>query len=69
MIASSTPIDSSIDGSLSVDQLSIGQIGLFGTNDWIGNIDELRITKGIARYHTDGSFPVPSSAFPRGVPL
>lgn len=30
-----------------------------------GFIDEVRITKGIARYATDGSFAVPTAPFPR----
>lgn len=30
-----------------------------------GWVDEVRITKGVARYATDGSFTVPSEAFPR----
>lgn len=43
------------------------------TNDFNGKIDEIRITKGRARYGS-GSFAVPSAAFPRtmafsGVPV
>lgn len=30
-----------------------------------GHLDEVRITKGVARYATDGSFAVPTEAFPR----
>jgi hypothetical protein len=30
-----------------------------------GDIDELRITKGVARYATDAGFAVPTEAFPR----
>ncbi len=33
-----------------------------------GHIDEFRITKGIARYASDGGFVVPTAAFPRGGP-
>jgi hypothetical protein len=36
-----------------------------GLNLMNGFVDELRITKGVARYATDTSFPVPTSAFPR----
>jgi hypothetical protein len=36
-----------------------------GLNLMNGFIDELRITKGVARYATDTSFAVPTSAFPR----
>lgn len=35
------------------------------TNDFNGWIDEIRITKGIARYGS-GTFPVPTAPFPRG---
>ncbi len=31
----------------------------------IGWLDELRITKGVARYASDGGFTVPTAAFPR----
>lgn len=34
----------------------------FTFNGWL---DELRITKGVARYASDGGFSVPSAAFPR----
>lgn len=30
-----------------------------------GNMDEMRITNGVARYASDGGYSVPSSAFPR----
>jgi hypothetical protein len=30
-----------------------------------GNIDELRLTKGMARYASDSGFTVPAAAFPR----
>jgi hypothetical protein len=36
-----------------------------GLNLMNGFVDELRITKGVARYATDTSFAVPTSAFPR----
>jgi hypothetical protein len=34
----------------------------FGFNGWL---DEIRITKGVARYASDGGFAVPTAAFPR----
>jgi hypothetical protein len=42
-------------------------IGAYSTgfNLMNGFMDELRITKGVARYATDTSFAVPTSAFPR----
>ena len=30
-----------------------------------GNLDEIRVTKGVARYATDTNFSVPTTAFPR----
>jgi hypothetical protein len=65
MIGKLTPNDASIDGSSYIDSVEIGQTGLFGTNDLFGMVDELRITKGIARYRTDGSFPMPTTRWPR----
>ncbi len=63
MIGSATPANSAFDPT--GDELNIGQIGLFGTNDLTGNLDEIRITKGIARYASDAGFNVPTTAFPR----
>jgi hypothetical protein len=43
-------------------------IGVINTNpafDVNGNIDELRITKGVARYASDSGYTVPTAAFPR----
>lgn len=44
--------------------LRVGQQGgqPFDFNGWI---DEVRVTKGVARYASDGGFSVPTSAFPR----
>jgi hypothetical protein len=36
-----------------------------GSATFGGWIDELRITKGVARYASDGGFTVPTAAFPR----
>ena len=46
--------------------LSIGQLA-YATpaNDLNGWLDELRITKGVARYASDSGFTVPTAAFPR----
>jgi hypothetical protein len=63
MVGSDTPADSSIYSS--VDTLEIGNAGLFGGNAPDGWIDEMRITKGIARYASDGGYVVPTAAFPR----
>jgi hypothetical protein len=65
-LASITPVDSSIHDCSSPVQI--------GDNNWFGTpmtgwVDEVRITKGVARYHTDASFTPPTAAFPRGGPL
>jgi hypothetical protein len=64
MIASDTPADSSMfDAATS---LMIGNAPfLFDAHPMDGWMDELRITKGIARYASDGGFAVPTAAFPR----
>jgi hypothetical protein len=64
MQGSSTPADSSMhDFNIA---LWIGANPWTGVSNGIdGWIDELRITKGIARYASDGGFTVPTAAFPR----
>ena len=64
MLGSDTPSDSSILLDRTAT-LEIGALGLFGAYGFDGWIDELRITKGVARYASDGGFTVPTSAFPR----
>lgn len=68
MVGKRTPNDASIDCTDFIDSLSIGQIGLFGTNNWLGQIDEIRITRHVARYRTDTSYPLPKRAWPRPPP-
>lgn len=61
-------LDSSTTPNNSTNVLSIGRIGTgttFSSFDFNGNMDELRITKGVARYASDAGFTVPSSAYPR----
>lgn len=45
--------------------LDIGYLGSTNTLSAHGWTDELRITKGVARYASDAGFTVPSAAFPR----
>ena len=45
--------------------LSIGADHQYGGEYLHGNIDEVRITKGVARYASDAGFAVPTAAFPR----
>jgi hypothetical protein len=60
-VASSTPGNSAFFNSSAV--FKIGTVNVVG--DFNGWIDEVRITKGVARYATDSSFTVPAAAFPR----
>jgi Concanavalin A-like lectin/glucanases superfamily len=65
MVGSTTATHTIYDPGFAFPQLSIGGNSL-NTGFWYnGFIDELRITNGAARYATDGSFIVPTSAFPR----
>lgn len=47
--------------------LGIGSLRTAGFANWDHNgwMDELRITKGVARYASDSGYTVPSAAFPR----
>jgi hypothetical protein len=45
--------------------LSMGESNSPGGNQFIGYLDEIRITKGVARYASDTGFVVPTAAFPR----
>lgn len=52
----------------STNSLTIGRIGTgttFSSSDFNGNMDEIRITAGVARYASDSGFTVPTAAFPR----
>jgi hypothetical protein len=62
MVASSTTARTIFTGT---SNLSIG--GNFETLQFFynGYIDELRVTKGVARYASDAGFTVPTGAFPR----
>lgn len=51
--------------SNSASALRIGSVEGFAQFDLAGWTDEARITKGVARYASDGGFPVPTAAFPR----
>lgn len=44
---------------------SLTTAGASTTNGFKGHIDELRITKGVARYASDSGYTVPTAAFPR----
>lgn len=63
MLASTT---STINLFNSDTGLRIGNINSSGETNYLnGRIDELRITKGVARYASDSGFSVPTAAFPR----
>lgn len=61
MVASATPANSAIFNSTAA--LEIGRS--YAAANFNGHIDELRITKGVARYASDSGFAVPTAAFPR----
>jgi hypothetical protein len=61
MVASGTPANSAMFNS--TIELDIG--ALAGNNGIVGWMDELRITKGTARYASDAGFAVPTARFPR----
>jgi hypothetical protein len=58
MVASSTPADSTIFNSTGA--LTIGSAGA-GQSSWM---DNLRVTKGVARYDSDGGYTPATAAFP-----
>lgn len=61
MVASATA-----SGGMDVSApLRVGVNALSTAGSWKGWIDEMRITKGVARYASDAGFTVPSAAFPR----
>lgn len=62
MVASSITARAIFD---SADFLGLGCNSIASGLFYDGWMDELRITKGVARYATDTSFPVPTAAFPR----
>jgi len=62
MVASGTPASSILANS--GQPINIGIDG-GASRSWPGWIDEVRITKGVARYASDGGFTVPTAAFPR----
>lgn len=48
----------------SANELRLGALQGF-SYDFPGNLDEVRITKGVARYASDSGYTVPTAAFPR----
>ncbi|TGR05406.1 LamG domain-containing protein [Mesorhizobium sp. M4B.F.Ca.ET.190.01.1.1] len=61
MVGSDTPANSAFFNTTAV--LSIGSAA--SASYFNGWIDELRITKGVARYANDAGYTVPTAAFPR----
>jgi hypothetical protein len=61
MLGSITPANSAMFDSSQA--LTIGVDS--STRAWVGYLDEVRITKGVARYASDAGFAVPTAAFPR----
>lgn len=64
VMAGSATIASAIN--INSGSLGIGsQVGAAAVVDTHGWFDEVRITKGVARYASDGGFTVPTAAYPR----
>jgi hypothetical protein len=62
MVDSTTGSGSIADSALA---LHIGRYAASGIQYFDGWMDELRITKGVARYASDSGFTVPTAAYPR----
>jgi hypothetical protein len=62
MKASSTPADSTMTNDPATN-LTVGASSI--SDNYTGFIEEIRITKGIARYASDGGYTVTASRFPR----
>jgi hypothetical protein len=63
MFGSATPADSTFFNSN--DDLMIGAAGILAGAPMNGWVDELRITKGLARYASDSGFSPPTAPFQR----
>jgi hypothetical protein len=64
----STTAQNGIQPNNSTALLTLGRIGAsttFSSFDFNGNMDEVRLTPGVARCGSDGGFTVPTAAFPR----
>lgn len=61
-VSDASTVTSSSSVSSSAYNLSVGRLGAFNGLYLNGWLDDLRITKGVARY--TGTFPVPTAAFP-----
>jgi hypothetical protein len=62
MVASNTFTQTMQNGT---GVMGIGRVPTFTTFDLNGWLDEIRITKGVARYASDSGYTVPTAAFPR----
>jgi len=63
-IANGTPVTTSVHASTAKLVIgAVGDTGNFSANDFNGNMDEIRITKGGARYTSN--FTPPTAPFPR----
>jgi Concanavalin A-like lectin/glucanases superfamily len=63
MVASSAAVGTAIQNGTGL--LGIGRVPSLSTYDLQGWVDEIRVTKGVARYASDSGYTVPTAAFPR----
>jgi len=62
MIAKNTTITGTLNSATTTVNIGRQSDGTVAFNGWI---DEVRVTKGVARYASDGGFTVPTTAYPR----
>lgn len=66
MVASGTPVNSAIfNGVAGNVPLNVGGTPVLGSFSFPGYLEEVRLTKGVARYASDGGYTVPTARFPR----
>jgi hypothetical protein len=62
MVGTATPATQTLNNSTVAFRVGLSANNL---SDFAGHIDELRITKGVARYKSNSGFTVPTAAYPK----